>query len=203
VSRVTDAPGSRASNPSPLGFAPGVKIGEPRTVDLYHVFISSASDVDEVRKRVNRVIEDAINPPLGDRVAAQLYPDMWERASPQVTPGRTINEMFVERAVAAACVLVLLKTRVGNGMREEVEAVLALPPPGVQLSVLRFTDSDPAANQSKMDAFARRLNRGKVLYDHTGTPGSEQAWLSIIKVLTGFALAVLDRTRERESTFAP
>jgi hypothetical protein len=203
VSRVTGTAGSRASSPPSLGFAPGVKVGEPTTVDLYPIFISSASDVDEVRKRVKRVIEDAINPPLGDRVAAQLFPDMWERASAQVAPGRTINEMFVERAVAAAGVLVLLKTRVGRGMREEVEAVLAVPAPGVHLAVLRFTDRERAANQARMDAFVRRLGRGNVLYDHTGAPGSEQAWLSIIKALTGFALAVLDKTRERENTFAP
>lgn len=155
------------------------------------------------------MIEESINPPLADRSRAQLYPQMWERASAQVAPGRSVNELFVSRVVTSHAAMALFKTRLGPGTGEEVQAVLdqrddLLPEDRVWLSVLRFGLEEreaPSEDPAPLDEFLNRIGEDRRgLYVPTGPLSSEEAWQAIVKTLTGYALAALDKSREKERT---
>lgn len=187
-----------------LGFS-GVKFGEPLTTENYVVFISSSDEVAHARRRIKNLIDESINPPLADRSRAQLYPRMWERATAQVAPGKTVNELFVEGVETSHAAMVLLKTQLGAGTEEEVEAVLDLPAAReVWLSVLRFALDDgetPSEDPRRLDDFLGQIGEDhRVLYHDTGALDSEEAWYTIVKTLTQYALAAFEKSGERDRT---
>jgi hypothetical protein len=199
-----DAMPALGPSPGGLGFR-GVKFArEPRSADLYDVFISSAGDVKAARRRVRDLIHESINPPLGDISRAQLNPVMWERAAAQAVPGKTVNDLFVERVKESHATLVLFKTRLGEGTKEEIEAVLSLPELPVWLSVLRFAlaaDEEAYEDPRPLDEFLEDIGDSEgVLYRATGHLDSEEAWQALVRELTAFALAAFEKTRTRELT---
>ncbi|MDX6653229.1 MAG: hypothetical protein QOJ38_2010 [Solirubrobacterales bacterium] len=132
---------------------------------------------------------------------------MWEDALAQRLEGESVNALFVRMALQCHATIALFKTRLGAGTREEVEALLALPPEHRKpLSIVRFALEDgeePTEDPSPLDEFLAGIGTGeKVLYASTGPIGSDDAYLKLTHILTGFTLAALDAGIE-ERTDAP
>ena len=111
-------------------------ISTTQPASLLRLFLSSGDDVLELRRLVHRTVEEAINPVLRARgIPVRLDLDGWDRtAAHRVPPGETVNTEFVARACASHLVLGLLHEKLGDGTREELEAVLAKE--DVELSVI-------------------------------------------------------------------
>jgi hypothetical protein len=182
----------------------GVKFArEPDYVATYSVFISSAGEMQPIRERVDRLLQESINPPLRDAVRAQLLAQMWERAQAQQQyPDRNVNEIFVERALRSHAAMALFRRRLRPGTQEEVEALVDAgetnPQTRAHLSVLRFACNPGSDREAELDEFFDWLNQRNVLWDDTGTFDAESSWRTLVKVLVAYALAAYEDARQRE-----
>lgn len=110
-----------------------------QSTEHFILFISSGDDALSHRDLVDDLVRDAINSELltaGLPIVVTV--DRWERTAPGRTEGETINDWFVRRARRSSVALCLLVDRLGQGTKEELEAVLASE--GVELSVIWFVD---------------------------------------------------------------
>jgi cellobiose phosphorylase len=160
----------------------------------YNVFVSSGADASPVRDRIRGLIQEVFNPALEDSEQGfYLYADMWERTAAQRAAGESINDVFVARARKSHITLVTLIDQLGDGTREELEAVLNEE--DVQLAVMRFTEqtTDAAAT----DALGRYLTKHQqnFLYAlHPGGPHSDDAWYTVVRQLLAVVLSALAET---------
>jgi hypothetical protein len=124
------------SVPGRIHPADQMRLSTTQPASLLRLFLSSGDDVLDLRRLVHRTVEEAINPVLRARgIPVRLDLDGWDRtAAHRVPPGETVNTEFVARACAAHLVLGLLHEKLGDGTREELEAVLAKE--DVELSVI-------------------------------------------------------------------
>ena len=102
----------------------------------YRLFLSSSDEVDVWRDRVEDLMNKSFNPQLEDLVGVWIRVMRWEQVAPQKVSRKTVNEEFVSRVRRSHLALVLLREKLGDGTREELEA--ALEEDDVQLSVIRF-----------------------------------------------------------------
>src|SRR5205807_2216165 len=86
----------------------------------------------------------------------RLIVDRWERTAPGRTQGETINSWFARRGRQSSLALCLLIRRLGDGTKEEIEAVLDAD--DVQLSVIWFVDRD-SWPMTAVGRFLRARNR--------------------------------------------
>jgi hypothetical protein len=133
---------------------------------------------------------------------------MWEDALSQLVEGESPNDMFVEMALQCHATLVLLKTRLGEGTREEVDALLAVPLDQRKvLSVVRFSlapGEEAAEDPQPLDDFVGGLGSDRnVLYKETGPMGSPEAHIELTKILSGYMLAAVEASEQGERTDAP
>ena len=92
-----------------------MKLPEPDSARVYNLFLSSSDEEEtrRLRERVRRLIDDVINPRLGDyeQAGVRLALQRWEQAAPQkVEPGQRVNELFVAGVLSEA----LFRTRTGD-----------------------------------------------------------------------------------------
>ena len=156
---------------------------------------------------VRALLNDAYNPVLATYSNAYLAPIMWEDALTQRVEGQTSNDIFVEKAITCHATLVLFKTRLGRGTREEVEALLAVPREQRKvLSVVRFAladDEEHAEDASAVTEFLHEIGeREKVYYRPTGPMGSPEASTELTKILNGYMLA-RSRAAKSRSVWMP
>lgn len=184
--RVANAPTKAPTENAPMKLGAGIPVSE------YTVFLSSANDAIELRQRVDGLFHNVVQPALKSAGAdIRFHLDMWEKTEPRrLEDEETIDDEFVERAVASDLLLTLIVERLGSGTRKEIEAVLASDR---EISLLWFVDGDehpdtPAGN------FMKQLSEEGVLrYRKAGRPGTNESWESIVTVLLAAILAGLTR----------
>lgn len=176
---------------------------EPDTVRSYNLFLSSSDEAEtrRLRERVRRLVDDVINPRLGDyeQAGVRLAVQRWEQAAAQrVGPGQ-VNELFVAKARRAALTMVLLLDEIRPGTREEFEAALAEADP--QVSVLVF-DRPGGSDASKLRELSVYLHqyRDQILYnDRCGLPDSDDAWIALVNALLHFTFSAMQQNDEPAS----
>jgi hypothetical protein len=137
-------------------------------VTMVTVFVSSGDDALTSRDYVDRLVRDAVNVALQSlEVPVRFEVDRWERSAPhKILPGRTPNEEFVARAKRSNLVVSILIDNLGDGTREELEAVL--PEAEIELAIVwcerRTGHVDTAVSQ-----WLKR-QRDDILYDRAGRP---------------------------------
>ncbi len=184
----------------PLAARP-LRIRPPDHAHRYTLFLSSSDEVAELRDRVESLVARAFNPLLEEHSDAHIRLRRWEQEMPQKAASRArVNEIFVEWVRKSHLTLVLLRSHLGSGTKEELEA--ALEEALVQLSVIRFA-ADPRAPRPNPDAIAEFLkpHRDALLFAESGLPDSDEAWQALVKTLFGFALAVVDESRRTRDEY--
>ena len=170
-------------------------LGPGRLIRHYSVFVSSADDVVDQRNMVEGLVNNSVNPALAaNKHKIRLEAEMWEKAHPRRLFGReTIDDEFVEKAIASDLVLAMLYERLGGGTRKEIEAVLKTTTP---LSLLWFVNrmdrpKSPAAK------YIRKLEKRKVLrHKRAGRPGEAENAEAISQVLLNAAFEAIARPIE-------
>jgi hypothetical protein len=158
---------------------------------MIRIFLSSGDDAAGLRDRVEKLVNEAINPPLREAGSdIRLEVDRWEVTPAQRTRGDATNEQFVERARQAHLTLALLIDRLGQGTRDEIEAVLEAEE---EISALWFI----ARNEHPDSEVARFLEDHKedLYHDKTGRPDSDDSWVGITRVLMTAVLTGLQQPR--------
>lgn len=124
-----------------------------------------------------------------------LVPVMWEDSVPQMLDGETITEHFVRVAQGSHASVVLFETRLGEGTKAEVEALLQIPrEQRIPLSVVVFQPPSGTKRDSELEEFLKTI-RQRVIYVSTHAIGSERAALDLAKVFGGFAFGAMDKHR--------
>jgi hypothetical protein len=160
------------------------------------IFLSSGSDVFIERDRFERIVKE-----LNDQfhaVFSETFPTIvnlhvvrWEQSAPHKTGGDP-NAEFRKQAKRAHITVVLLHDDIRPGTKDELEA--ALNADDVQVAVIWMKPKHPRAQ--KTVALRKYLESKKdlIIWDSTGEPGSDDAWHSMVRVLTKAALTVLRDT---------
>jgi hypothetical protein len=174
-------------------------VSVPPASNTYTLFLSSADDewTQKLRSRVKRLIDDVINPRLGGyrEAGVRLALDMWEReAAQRASPGRKVNDLFVEKAKDSQLTLVLLLDEIRPGTREELDAALAQL--GVQVALLIFERPNGPLDAQKFQELNDYIDalraRDDLFYDsRCGEPDSDDAWLSLIRTLLDFTFGAM------------
>jgi len=170
-------------------------LGPGQLIRHYYVFVSSADDAIDQRNMVEGLVNNSVNPVLAaNKHKIRLEAEMWEKAHPRRLFGReTIDNEFVEKAMASDLVLAMLYERLGGGTKKEIEAVLTTK---TGLALLWFvnpkdTPKTPAAK------YIRKLEKRKVLrHKRAGRPGESQNAEAISQVLFNAALEAISRPVE-------
>jgi hypothetical protein len=183
-------------------------VAAPAASNTYRLFLSSADDewTQKLRDRVKRLVDDVINPRLGDyrEAGVWLALETWERGAAQrVARGRRVNDLFVDKAKAAQLTLVLLIDEIRPGTREELDAALAQV--GVQVALLIFERPGGPTNVEKFreleDYITQLRLRDDLFYDRRcGEPNSDEAWLALTKTLLDFTFAAMRNHDPRNVT---
>ena len=170
-----------------------MRLGEGDRITLYQIFLSSGDDARDLRDRVDGLVYRAINPQLRQTgVPVRFEVDRWERSAAQRTPdGETTNHQFVQRARAANLTLALLLDSLGNGTREELEAVLA---DQSELSALWFVPKEHEPDSEVAGWLSRQIEA--LYYDKVGLPGDPESWEGIMRVLVRALIQALTREPE-------
>jgi hypothetical protein len=179
-------------------------------VGEFVIFLSSSNELRSVRDRIEAITDRTINPlPFERSVRIRIRVDRWERSVPQRVKGERANEMFVAKALSSNLTIVLLQDRLGEGTREELEALLAEPVRGAtpsdlpgrpDVALIRFAPTEGADDREidEIEGFLK-LNQEKVIYagpEVSGDPDSDQSWFVILKVLLGAVLTALEADLE-------
>src|SRR5665213_512229 len=99
-----------------------MKLSEAALIRMYRIFLSSGDDASTLRDRVERLVQNAINPSLLQSGAnIRLEVDRWEVTAASRTRGANTNQQFVDRAREAHVTMALLLETLGNGTREELQ----------------------------------------------------------------------------------
>jgi hypothetical protein len=173
---------------------------------MYRIFLSSGDGeiLKKLRDRVEKLVYEVFDAQLREADApVRLEIDRWEEVVAQLPPehGRT-NDIFVEKALKSTLTLVVLTDELRPGTKEELEAVLALEPPGPQLAVLRFDQSGEKVSKEmrQLDEYLEK-NKHRFFYKrHLGPIDSEAAWFGLIGPLVAVLAIGLVRDA-REDTY--
>jgi hypothetical protein len=158
---------------------------------MVRVFVSSGDDALTSRDYIDRLVADAVNAALmALNVPIRFEVDRWERSAPhKILPGATPNEEFVARAKAANLVVSVLIDELGQGTREELEAVL--PEEEVELSVVWCEDRDNRPNTGVSGWLKRQ--REDILYDRAGRAETDGPRIALTRL---FMEAMLEGMRD-------
>lgn len=155
---------------------------------MYRIFLSSGDDARDLRDRVERLVQGAINPSLLQAGAnVRLEIDRWEVTAASRTRGTRTNAQFVKRARQAQVTMALLLQTLGGGTREELEAVL--DETDRELAALWFVreHEDPDTEVGRF----LKLQRPRLYYDKTGPPDDDESWIGVTRVLVRTVLEAL------------
>jgi hypothetical protein len=166
----------------------------PPSIGPYRLFLSSSNDppLKRLRKRVETLVDDVINPQLLDEYpdsGVQLALEIWERTAPQQAHEGSVNDKFVEKAKNAQLTLVLLHDQLRPGTREELDAAIEA---SAEVSLLCFKPSATLSNyrRRQLRSDIKRYER-LLLYGTLGSPQSDDAWIGLTRVLFAFTLAAI------------
>ena len=169
-----------------------MKLGQGLPVSEYTVFLSSANDALELRSRVEGLFENAVQPILKLSGAdVRFYLDTWHKSEPRrLEEGETIDDEFVDRAVASNLTLTLLVERLGPGTIKEIEAVLDS---GTEISMLWFINRDEEQPDTDLGRFMSELEeRDLVRYTPAGRPDTKESWEAIVRTLLAAIFAAIE-----------
>lgn len=157
----------------------------------FDIFLSSGSDIVAERDKFEHItatLNDQIYwtfwnaPPV-----FRLHVIRWEQSAPQKTDGDP-NARFREQAERCQATVVLLHNDIRPGTKEELKA--ALGSADVQLSVIWMEPTRPNSKKTReLQAFLNSM-KNEFIWEETGPPGSDTAWLSMFKVVNRIALEV-------------
>lgn len=146
----------------------------------YVVFLSSGDDALHLRNLVDDLVRESVNSELHlAGFSIRLLVDRWERTAPGRAAGETINSWFVRRARGSSLALCLLIERLGDGTKEEIEAVLDSD--GVEISVIWFVDRTTWP-MTEVGTFLD-AHKGELYVDRAGPPDGDGATISLVRVL--------------------
>jgi hypothetical protein len=168
-----------------------MQVGTPINQLTYRIFLSSGDDAIDLRDRIDDLIRDAVNSQLMQAgIDLRLEVDRWERtAAATNNSGESTNDQFVKRAIESNLTLALLRRKVGQGTREEIEAALAADN---RVSALWFVPRRSSPKSPVAEFLAP--HRDRLYYDKTGKPDDDESWHGIVRVI--FRL-VLEGLKER------
>jgi hypothetical protein len=173
-----------------------MKLSQADLIRMYRIFLSSGDDARDLRDRVQRLVYDAINPSLLQSGAnVRLEIDRWEVTAAARTRGTHTNEQFVQRAREAQVTMALLLQTLGDGTREELQAVL--DETEEELSALWFIHKHEKPD-SEVAQFLDS-NRQRLYFDKTGPPDDEESWIGVTRVLMQ---TVLEALKPPEAVFS-
>ncbi len=163
------------------------------------VFVSSGDDVARLRKLVERLVNEAIDPVLRENeLPVRLEVDLWERSAAQrVRPGETANTRFVNRARKASLVLSMLHEEISEGTLDELEAVLHEE--DIELSVVWCVERDddwPDTHAGRWLGQRRDLNQ--LFIDRAGAPDTLGPEVAIVRILLEAALTAARKNQAQE-----
>jgi antibiotic biosynthesis monooxygenase (ABM) superfamily enzyme len=172
----------------------------PHTENIrsFPIFISSGSDADQLRDRVDRVVHRAFNAQLS-HLAWQVWFPIWRwedveaRASKS---GQTVNDTFVQMARQSSVVLVLLHDRLRPGTKAELLAVK--DDDNVDLKVFWFPLRRSIFRLGRPTEVARflELHKNEILHKRFDDVDGEAAWIHLVQNLVATMLKAL-RSEER------
>lgn len=158
---------------------------------MVRVFVSSGDDALTNRDYIDRLVANAVNAALMSLdVPVRFEVDRWERSAPhKILAGATPNEEFVARAKAANLVVSVLIDELGQGTRDELEAVL--PDEEVELSIVwcEQRDNRPSTQVSRW----LKRQREDILYDRAGRPETDGPRIALTRL---FMEAMLEAVRD-------
>ena len=160
-------------------------------VTMVRVFVSSGDDVRTNRNYIDRLVGDAVNVALGRlHVPVRFEVDRWERSAPhKILPGATTNEEFVARAQASHLVVGVLQDTLGEGTREELEAVLTEDE--IELAVV-WCERHGDRPTTPVSEWLKR-QREDIVYDRAGRLGTDGPRIALTRL---FMQAMLTAVRE-------
>lgn len=163
--------------------------GTPTT--SFTVFLSSGDDALTLRNLADALVRDGVGAvQLGLRLPVRFEVDRWERTAPhRLRPGESANAEFVARAETAQLVLGFLIEELGEGTREELEAVLG--DDDIELSVLWCVDRDNWPDTPVGRWLHPRKNQ--LLIERVGPPDTDGPTVGIVRVLLEAVLRALDQ----------
>jgi hypothetical protein len=168
----------------------GVRLLGTPTI-LVTVFVSSGVDALQQRDFIDALVRDAVNAALARfSVKVRFEVDRWERTAPhKITQDGSANDEFVARAKQASLVVGILIDKMGEGTREELEAVL--PEDDVELSIVWCEDREGQPDSAVSRWLAGRQD--DVVYDRAGRPDTPGPQIAITRL---FIEAMLSAMRD-------
>ena len=157
------------------------------------MFLSSGDDARDLRDLVDNLVREAVNAELDAAgVPVRLIIRRWERTAPGKAVDEDVNARFVRMATESSIAICLLLKKLGNGTKEEIEAVLKAA--AVELSIVWFVDQTSAWPKTKLGKFLGE-HRGELYIDRAGPPDSPGASIALVRLLLR---VVLERLRHQD-----
>lgn len=146
------------------------------------MFLSSGEDARELRDLVHALVDDVVNQELKQAGSTiRLSVTAWDRiAAGRALEGETVNARFVRLARTSSLTLCLLIATLGQGTREEIEAVLHTD--DVELSVLWFVERSDPWPECEVADFLDEL-KDVLQFEWAGPPDRLLAAVPIVRVL--------------------
>lgn len=151
-------------------------------VNAIDLFISSSTEdeAEHLRERMDMTITAFNEELFRAHTGLTVRPTYWRMVAAQKSPTDHLNDIFIELAVASMRTIVLLVRELGDGTREEIEAVL---PTDAELSVLFYPPGGDANKASTELRDFLDAHSGELLYNNCGDPYGPDAWKHLVKVL--------------------
>jgi hypothetical protein len=148
----------------------------------YSVFLSSGEDAHELRELVHALVDDVVNQELKlAQSKVRLSVTAWDRvAAGRALEGETVNDRFVRLARQSSLTLCLLIASLGQGTREEIEAVLDTD--DVELSILWFVQRSDPWPECEVSEFLQTV-KDVLQFEWAGPPDRLLAAVPIVRVL--------------------
>jgi hypothetical protein len=153
------------------------------------VFISSGDDAIAERDFLDALIRDGLTPVLMDlHFTLRFDVDTWERTAPhKILPDASPNDEFVARAKAPGLVIGVLKDKLGQGTREELEAALA--DDSVEVAIVWCEDRRSSPDSEVSRWLVER--QGYVLDDRAGQDNTDGPRIALVRAMTDTMLKAI------------
>lgn len=158
----------------------------PLKVDVYRVFVSSGSDADVLRDRLESICAVANEVLKFQRQRSRIEVERWEHTPARRVETDRVNEEFVRLALSCHLVVALLFDEIRPGTLEELEAVLEAG--DIDVAVFCF-DSGQTRTRQMRDFLAQW--RDTIRYAEVGRPEDDQAWLELVRAVMNLMIRTI------------
>jgi antibiotic biosynthesis monooxygenase (ABM) superfamily enzyme len=159
----------------------------------FPIFISSSADAEQLRDRVDRVVQRAFNAQLSHAAWQVWFPIWrWEDVEARAAQsGQTVNDTFVQMARESSVVLVLLHDRLRPGTKQELLAVK--DDEDVDLKVFWFPARGSIRRLGRPTEVERflELHKDDILHKRFDDVDGEAAWIHLVQNLVATLLKAL------------